>query len=95
MLNSPPRNAIRRDGHGVTSRIREWVALGVPGIVWIRYVSDTSRDMVLDAVYGCPIERIHSIHPIRHGAEWLEEQLKAVPDCLWSPYFSRPCSVRA
>ncbi len=82
MADSPPATQFDETVTGVTSRIREWVALGVPGIVWIRYVSDTSRDMVLDRLStDRPIERIR-FHPPdpAAGAEWLEEQLKAVPE---------------
>ena len=33
---------------GLAARIESWIALGQPGIVWTRYVSDLSRNEVLD-----------------------------------------------
>ncbi|SPE32092.1 hypothetical protein SBA3_1840012 [Candidatus Sulfopaludibacter sp. SbA3] len=78
MTNSLSAAQFEETIDGVTARIREWVALGVPGIVWIRYVSEASRDVVLDRLSADrPIERIE-FHPPdpRDSANWFEEQLR-------------------
>ena len=66
--------------NGVAERIAEWIKLQEPGVVWIRYSNDVSRDLCLDRFRGQL-----SLPPIvfqppqpENAATWLEEKLQSV-----------------
>jgi len=81
MIGVPPSTEIEETVSAVTARIREWIGLKIPGIVWIRYISETSREQVLERLsFATPVEQIEFNPP--HAAEaagWLEDQLKNIP----------------
>jgi tetratricopeptide (TPR) repeat protein len=65
---------------GVAVRIEEWISLGTPGIVWIRYASDDSRDLLLSRLsVRRPIKRIDFRPPDpAQASDWLQQQLDSV-----------------
>ena len=62
---------------GLAARIESWIALGQPGIVWTRYVSDLSRNEVLDKLSaGRDLPRLVFAPPSpEDAAVWLEDRL--------------------
>jgi len=38
MIGGPPATDIEETVSSIAARIREWISLQIPGIVWIRYV---------------------------------------------------------
>ncbi len=66
---------------GVTKRIRGWADLKSPGIVWIRYFSDVSRDIAIHDLSPEPRSTIRFEPPIPdQAAVWLEERLSQAVD---------------
>jgi hypothetical protein len=81
MIGGPPASVIEETVTAVTARIREWIGLKIPGIVWIRYVSEVSRADVLERLsFSTAIEQIQ-FHPpeAAQAAAWLEDQLSGIP----------------
>ena len=69
----------RESVHGIAALIREWISLGTQGVVWVRYESDVSRDLMLSLV-ASEIPRIAFRPPEPLLApEWLEKTLAALP----------------
>ena len=81
MISGPPAKAIEETVTGVTARIREWIGLKIPGIIWIRYVSDVSREKVIDRLsFATAVERIEfDPSDPTQAAGWFEEQLRNIP----------------
>src|SRR5271166_5678423 len=77
MIDSPPSVDVQHSISEIAARIREWISLETPGIVWIRYVSDVSRERVMQRLsFGTLIEQIEFNPPEpRRAAEWLENEL--------------------
>lgn len=60
----------------VAARIRSWISLGEPGIIWIRYLSVVSRDSTLTLLDGLPSRvDFDPPDPVQAG-EWLECELR-------------------
>jgi len=80
MTRNPPLTIAGETITGVEAGLREWIDLKVPGIVWIRYVSDRSRDLVLEQLLSAsPITRIEFNPPDpTQSADWLEDQLTRI-----------------
>ncbi len=76
----PPLDLNGRESvHGIAALIKEWISLGTPGVVWVRYESDVSRDLMLSLI-APDIPRI-SFRPPEplQGPGWLEKTLAALP----------------
>ena len=66
---------------GVTKRVEGWADLQSPGIVWIRYSSDVSRDIAIHDLSPEPKSTIRFEPPIPdQAAVWLEERLSQSVD---------------
>ena len=69
---------------GITDRLREWISLREPGMVWIRYASDLSRKQVLDRLTtGLPLPRfLFEPADADQAGPWLEQALSGfqIPD---------------
>ena len=81
MTGDPPASQALADPEsieGVAGRLEEWSQLAAPGIVWVRYVSDVSRDLLLSRLSKkLRIARVDFNPPdVSQGAQWLEHQLR-------------------
>lgn len=67
---------------GVLAIIREWISTNVHGVVWIRYISDVSRDVCIGRLRaGLAIPPVEFAPPQPDLAfDWLEDVLNTVPD---------------
>ncbi len=61
----------------VFARLAEWINLGVPGIVWIRYAGEAGRDELLDRLSArTAVRRIPFLPPEpAEAATWLEREI--------------------
>src|ERR1700733_3377138 len=86
MIGGAPLVGTEESVSAVAARVREWIGLQIPGIVWIRYVSDLSRDTVLERLsFATPVEPIGFNPPdLLQAADWFESELRSVvkDDCL-------------
>jgi len=66
---------------GVVEHVAEWISLNVHGVVWIRYVSDASRDICIEKLSKYLVRPALSFAPSdpNDAAIWLEAQLSAIP----------------
>jgi len=48
MIVGSPSTESEETVSAIAARLREWIGLKIPGIVRIRYVSDASRESVLE-----------------------------------------------
>ena len=72
-----PRDSI----DGVVEHVAEWISLNVHGVVWIRYVSDASRDICIEKLSKYLVRPALTFAPSdpNDAAIWLEAQLSAIP----------------
>src|SRR3984885_3223806 len=80
MIGGAPLVGTEESVSAVAARVREWISLQIPGIVWIRYVSDLSLKLVLERLsFATAVDRIEFNPPdIAQAANWFEDQLKGI-----------------
>lgn len=75
MTAQPPVLDGRTSVQSVAAFLKEWISLRTPGVVWVRYQSDLSRDLMLSLI-DPKLQRLSFAPPQpNEAAAWLEAEL--------------------